>query len=146
MNLKLFYRNFPLHLYCKSGSSQNIVELLIKSGADINCQNGETPLHFACLLGDSNFIHFLVSIGAKINVINKDTPLHFTCRNYKNLQSIYWLCLFGSEIHLKIMKNQLIRREFCDYEIKLKDCVIPVHKLILQTRIGETKFEKQLIS
>ena len=53
--------------------------LLIKQGADVNEQNqwGETPLHWAAMIGPQIIIRDLLSNGADINARanNGETPL-----------------------------------------------------------------------
>ncbi|MDR2806579.1 MAG: ankyrin repeat domain-containing protein [Puniceicoccales bacterium] len=61
------------------GDISDIVEQLIRQGADINAQNKykNTPLHYAVLVGNIEMVKFLVEHGANINITNKKekTPL-----------------------------------------------------------------------
>ena len=58
-----------------------MTKILVKSGANVNIQDkvGETPLHFASMLGKSDIVMILIELGkAKVNVKNHNqkTPLH----------------------------------------------------------------------
>lgn len=62
-----------------------LVDLLIKKGANINVRNDlqRTPLHLAAKSGSKNVAEMLINNGADINVIdmNGDTPMHIAARN-----------------------------------------------------------------
>ena len=71
----------PLILASRQGDS-DIINLLIKNGADINMSNkyGSTPLHNVCSHKyDYDIINLLIKNGAGVNVVDKNgsTPLHF---------------------------------------------------------------------
>jgi ankyrin repeat protein len=69
----------PLHFAVES-SRLDIVDLLLKAGADVNAvrgEHGESPLHVAARSGDTAMILFLVKHHAKLDVGNggEGTPL-----------------------------------------------------------------------
>ncbi|EAY23182.1 ankyrin repeat protein, putative [Trichomonas vaginalis G3] len=59
--------------------SNDIIELLISNGININAKNihGNTPLHIAALLSNTEYAEILILHGAEINSLNKygQTPL-----------------------------------------------------------------------
>lgn len=46
--------------------------------ARTDCNNGFSPIHFACYHGDADVMRMLVKYGAKLNVVNKQmlSPMH----------------------------------------------------------------------
>ncbi|TET35634.1 MAG: hypothetical protein E3J72_10830 [Planctomycetota bacterium] len=70
----------PLHLAAKNGLG-NIVNILIKRGADVNAKGrrGYQPLHCAMIKGHTDIARHLVKEGADVNVHDNwgRTPLHF---------------------------------------------------------------------
>ena len=72
----------PLHVASigiKGKANQNICELLIAYGADINSQDkhNSTPLHWAANVGNATVVDLLLGYGANVNAvnINNQTPL-----------------------------------------------------------------------
>jgi len=67
----------PLHK-AAGGGYENIVELLIASGADANAKNayGETPLHEAAVGGHKSIAELLIANGADANAKRR----HYTKR------------------------------------------------------------------
>ena len=72
----------PLHIAALS-NSQEIVDELIKHGADINAVNksGYTPLHVSCSCNSKSIAVDLLKHKADVNVLNKrgNTALHLAC-------------------------------------------------------------------
>lgn len=62
----------PLHMACLR-SQFEIVQLLVKHGADINGITSfeETPMHYACRAGDLPIVHWLCENGANMNSKDK---------------------------------------------------------------------------
>lgn len=91
-------RETPLHIASKNGEVskyKDIIELLIKNGAEINSQDkfGNTPLHNATSFVEENddVISLLLDKGAGINAENykKWTPLHRVClRGHQKIAKI----------------------------------------------------------
>jgi ankyrin repeat protein len=74
----------PLHCACWKGH-ETVVELLLKSGADVNAENknehwGTTPLHAAAHANQTKIAEMLIARGADIAArnINNRTPLDET--------------------------------------------------------------------
>ena len=84
MNQFDFYDQSCL-IYAVCYADLNIVELLIKNGADVNKNdsNGVYPLHVAINRQNDIICDFLIKNGALINVIDKqgNTPLALAINN-----------------------------------------------------------------
>ena len=87
-----------LSLACRQGK-QDIVELLLESGANVNHRNkaGNTPLLEACSQGHVEAVHMLLDRGAGI-----DTPTETTLDS-----ALTWACTLGNEhiVELLLSKN-----------------------------------------
>ena len=107
----------PLHIATEGENKIEIVELLLKNGADVNDRNkdGSTPLHFATQ-GENkvDIIDLLLTNGADFLGRNKDgwTPLHFAAKGKHNLDIVQKLlgaragtALFGKSEEEKENKN-----------------------------------------
>jgi ankyrin repeat protein len=74
------YGTTPLHAATVAGCA-DVVELLIKAGADVNSRDnlGKIPLHYAAIKGNVEIIKRLIAAGSDVNAEeNEDgkTPLH----------------------------------------------------------------------
>eukprot|EP01098_Paradermamoeba_levis_P010768 TRINITY_DN4539_c0_g1_i1.p1 TRINITY_DN4539_c0_g1~~TRINITY_DN4539_c0_g1_i1.p1 ORF type:complete len:459 (-),score=162.22 TRINITY_DN4539_c0_g1_i1:94-1470(-) len=71
--------NTPIFMASSSSSALNAINLLLKSGADINATNDDddTLLHWAAREGDQQLTRFLLEKGANPNLLNKheESPL-----------------------------------------------------------------------
>ena len=91
----------PLHIATEGENKIEIVELLLKNGADVNDRNkdGSTPLHFATQ-GENkvDIIDLLLTNGADFLGRNKDgwTPLHFAAKGKHNLDIVQKLLGAGA--------------------------------------------------
>jgi ankyrin repeat protein len=65
--------------------STKVVELLLKSGADVDVTNayGQTPLHAACSHGNIDTVQALLGSGALVSVTDmyRNTPLHVASKH-----------------------------------------------------------------
>ncbi|EDQ86259.1 uncharacterized protein MONBRDRAFT_11038 [Monosiga brevicollis MX1] len=72
----------PLHYACDSGHD-NVVEMLLKHGADANAKDkdNKTPLYYACRNCHDNVVGMLLKHGADANAKDNDnkTRLHYAC-------------------------------------------------------------------
>lgn len=68
----------PLMTAVKNGYT-NIVELLLKAGADVNVKNCEdnTALHYACIYGHPTIAQILIEMGADVYAKNKQGKIAF---------------------------------------------------------------------
>jgi len=83
---------------------RDIVELLIKNGANINRggPTGFTPLHCAAQQGNKEMVGFLLASGAKINAKDDEgiTPLHMAV-NARHKEVVEILVLRGADLSAK---------------------------------------------
>ncbi|XP_053383686.1 uncharacterized protein LOC128549926 [Mercenaria mercenaria] len=79
------YQDFNAHYLVFQTKSSDIVEALIKAGADVNIQDekGNTALHLAAEWGNSRCVKVLTEADADVNVQNNDgcTALHLASRS-----------------------------------------------------------------
>jgi len=103
VNVKTDYahtRKTPLHIFTSTGNSE-MVEFLIKSGADVNARdmNGDTPLHEAASFGFADIVRLLLVHGAYVNAKNElgDTPLH--CARSREVAEL--LIRYGADVNAR---------------------------------------------
>ncbi|MEX0271439.1 ankyrin repeat domain-containing protein [Leptolyngbyaceae cyanobacterium UHCC 1019] len=98
--------NFPggikslLSIAARSGSPQ-VVELLIKSGANVNSldESGNAPIHWAATGGFLDVIHCLSENGADLNLRRRDSRLALHCAiDYEQKEVIDFLLNQGVKI------------------------------------------------
>ena len=63
-----------LHIASKKNNEPEIIDLLVKSGANVNAQDAEgfTPLHMAAIHGNLKTVKKLVDLKADVNIITTD--------------------------------------------------------------------------
>ena len=63
-----------LHIASKENNEPEIIDLLVKSGANVNAQDAEgfTPLHMAAIHGNLKIVKKLVDLDADVNIITTD--------------------------------------------------------------------------
>lgn len=150
---------------------ENIVEILVKSGADVNQQNiaGDTSLHFAVRSDLSTITNQLIRLGADINLKNEhgDTPLHHAIINKCNKKRIIEpLLSHGADYNIKNynghsplhyavkMKNEEIidlLHSYINKELFLYACIgLKSHKVAINALIEIGKHliesEKEIIA
>ena len=91
-------RKSPLH-FAVLYNCPKIVELLIKSGANIN-KKDTTPLLLACKYGYSQIAEYLIKCGAKVDKCDNsnNSPLHYACA-FGNLQCVKVLLENGADVN-----------------------------------------------
>ncbi|NET90538.1 MAG: hypothetical protein F6K45_20995 [Kamptonema sp. SIO1D9] len=100
------FRFSPLHIASidnRGKVSQNICEILIAHGADINSKDksGETPLHWAAKTGNQAIVELLINYGSDVNALNfsNQTPLFESARLHQ-AQVVNSLLSHGAEVNL----------------------------------------------
>ena len=63
-----------LHIASKKNNEPEIIDLLVKSGANVNAQDAEgfTPLHMAAIHGNLKIVKKLVDLDADVNIVTTD--------------------------------------------------------------------------
>ena len=63
-----------LHIVSKENNEPEIIDLLVKSGANVNAQDAEgfTPLHMAAIHGNLKIVKKLVDLEADVNIVTID--------------------------------------------------------------------------
>ena len=63
-----------LHIASKENNEPEIIDLLVKSGANVNAQDAEgfTPLHMAAIHGNLKIVKKLVDLQADVNIVTTD--------------------------------------------------------------------------
>ena len=63
-----------LHIASKENNEPEIIDLLVKSGANVNVQDAEgfTPLHMAAIHGNLKIVKKLVDLEADVNIVTTD--------------------------------------------------------------------------
>ena len=63
-----------LHIASKENNEPEIIDLLVKSGANVNAQDAEgfTPLHMAAIHGNLKIVKKLVDLDADVNIVATD--------------------------------------------------------------------------
>ena len=101
ININGVGRKSPLH-FAVLYNCPKIVELLVKSGANINKKDTywRTPLLLACKYGYSQIAEYLIKCGAKIDKCDNsnNSPLHYACA-FGNLQCVKVLLENGADIN-----------------------------------------------
>jgi ankyrin repeat protein len=100
-----YYNKTPLHIFASIGNSE-MVEFLIKSGADVNARDffGDTPLHEAARYGFADIVRLLLVHGAYVNAKDElgDTPLH----NAGSREVAELLIRYGADVNAKNEKGE----------------------------------------
>ena len=101
ININGIGRKSPLH-FAVLYNCPKIVELLVKSGANINKKDTywRTSLLLACKYGYSQIAEYLIKCDAKIDICDNsnNSPLHYACA-FGNLQCIKILLANGAGIN-----------------------------------------------
>ena len=92
-------------LYAAQNGDREIVELLIQSGADINCHNEPyriTPLMVAAAQNQIEVVKILIAAGADINAVNDDgTPTLAIAVHRGYLQIVTLLLAAGARVDIE---------------------------------------------
>ncbi len=80
ININFKHKTTLIHIASDIGNT-NLIEQLIKKGADVNSTNeyGFTPLHFAVINNDINIAELLIKSGADANIFDNEgkTPMRY---------------------------------------------------------------------
>ena len=101
----------PLHICVRFRNFGLMEALVLRTGADVNCQadDGQTALHLAASCGNLPMVHCLLACGARMNLAdaNGDTPLHCAARN-GHLPMVQCLIDNGAEVTPMNLHNPLL--------------------------------------
>lgn len=92
----------PLH-YLAVENQLEAVQILVKSGADVNTLNhcGATPLADAASLGHAKLVKYLLSHGAKLAVDGQDEPTIIRAASSGSLETVQLLLDAGADVNLR---------------------------------------------
>lgn len=97
----------PLHLAAGYDDKPEIVEVLIKNGADVNIRDdsGYTPLHTACYSNNKGSVSILLNNGAEVNIFNNEgvTPLYNVAT--KGYLDVFNMLIQHGAINYEILKK-----------------------------------------
>ena len=93
----------PLHFAIESKASVEVLQLLVRTGADVQASYGtDTPLHWAVHKhGDIAVIKYLIDEGADVNAkgIGGNTPLHTAAKWNPHVEVVKYLIERGANVH-----------------------------------------------
>lgn len=77
----------PLHFACEEGAHEDLIELLVRHGADINAKrqvDGKTPLHLMLTNSYAQYLKSFLAYKPDVNAEDNDenTPLHLAVQQY----------------------------------------------------------------
>ncbi len=94
----------PLHFAAKYSKKPEMIEILVKHGADVNAWDEwtGTPLHYAALFNSNpDIIRKMVELGADINICDRDTIFDFACSDNSNLEIIKTIIRLGANFDIQ---------------------------------------------
>jgi ankyrin repeat protein len=98
--------SFPALLNAVRIANLQLVELLVASGAHLECRSpyvGETPLHYTALENMLNIMEFLINAGSDVNSKTPDfgaTPLN-SAATLNNLEATNLLIKYNADVNVK---------------------------------------------
>jgi len=110
----------PLHAAAYRDNKE-VVELLIKNGADVNTRDktGDTPLHLAAGEGNKAVAELLITNGADVNARTKyggNTPLHEAARStYSHYGVLELLISNGADVNARDKHGHTPLHEAADW-------------------------------
>lgn len=94
----------PLHFAAKYSKKPEMIEILVKHGADVNAWDEwtGTPIHYAALFNSNpDIIRKMVELGADINICDRNTIFDFACTNNSNLEIIKTIIRLGANFDIQ---------------------------------------------
>lgn len=129
---------FPPNLY--TGPSRlEVAKILLEQGANIRAAttDGQTVLHGAARLGDTELVRYFVEHGANVRAVNAHakTALHNAART-ANVEAVRYLIDQGADVHAVTTEGETILHAACSkgYITKLP-FISSILEIILENRI-----------
>ena len=119
-----------LHIASEQINESEIIDLLVKSGANVNAQDAEgfTPLHMAAIHGNLKIVKKLVDLEADVNIITTDG------KNAAELAHLNEELEIEEYLESKMASSQRTKGKKVDSEL--------VHRLFHRRFIGHTLFNR----
>ena len=118
-------RKTPLLKAARHNSKVDIIQLLMKSGARVDCcdDDGNTALHFASQRGTVEVGSFLLKLGAEAYARNKKGIVAYELNSREEVRSVFAVCVVCSAAPTTYSCNHCRVIRYCNVECQKKDWI-----------------------